>query len=95
MDKIPEPDNPYYDPVVNRLQHLQADLDSARQQSYNMTVEARQEKAKADRLRAVNAKLLAALEGLVAQEETRLHAWKITNTHHLDHAREAIEEARK
>ena len=45
--------------------HLRADADSARQQSYNMAVEARLEKAKADRLRALNAKLLAALEEAV------------------------------
>ncbi|KKN34507.1 hypothetical protein LCGC14_0793020 [marine sediment metagenome] len=45
-----------------REQHLQADADSARQQSLNMTAEARREKAEADRLRAVNAKLLKALE---------------------------------
>ena len=41
--------------------HLRADLDSARQQSYNMVKEAAREKAEADRLRAVNAKLLEAL----------------------------------
>ena len=48
-------------------------------------------------VRAVNnhAKLLTVLEGLIAQEETRLGAWRITDTQHLDHARAVIEEARK
>ncbi len=75
-----------------REQHLQADADSARQQSYNMAVEARLEKAKADRLRAVNAKLLAALEA--AEKEADYHG--CNNCRYIHKlARDAIQEAKK
>ncbi|KKL47776.1 hypothetical protein LCGC14_2332170 [marine sediment metagenome] len=75
--------------------HLRADLDSARQQSYNMTVEARLEKAKADRLRAVNAKLLEALATIVGWLDERPAGIHPETVRGMAKAREAIEEARK
>ena len=82
----------------HREQHLQADADSARQQSYNMTVEARQEKAKADRLRAVNAKLVEALEALLKDHCSLVNSgdcgfWEVEEEDEVIRAREAIEEA--
>ena len=72
-----------------REQHLQADADSARQQSYNMTIEARQEKAKADRLRTVNAKLVKCLERIVGALNVPA-ASQLANVKEL--ARMAVEE---
>ncbi len=88
-----------------REQHLQADADSARQQSYNMTVEARREKAKADRLRAVNAILLEALREVTEELASCLVRESDAGGDYGDlrtddkallaRAREAIEEAKK
>ena len=51
--------------------------------------------AERDRLRAVNAKLLEALEGMVATVELLKPSMPIRPSGALDAAREAIEEAKK
>ena len=85
-----------------REQHLQADADSARQQSYNMTVEARREKDKADHLRAVNAKLLAALLSsaeklhyLRGNRDCERYTFRECPKYYCKDARAVIEEANK